>query len=113
MSARFVSSAPSLYPVDPVEAGHVFGSPLFERATVRVGESHTETIKAPRNSARTPYLTAVRRTGRPWTRSWISHDVLIRGVTPVFTTPTAPNRRFGADRSPSFGGPAPTHGVFA
>ncbi|WP_294392245.1 GH92 family glycosyl hydrolase [uncultured Sphingomonas sp.] len=116
MSAWFVFSALGLYPVDPVEAAYVFGSPLFSRAVLRVGDGRTLTIEAPGNRADTPYVTAVRWNGRPWTKSWIPHAELIRGGTLTFTMSAEPNRRFGvarADRPPSFGGPAPTHGVSA
>lgn len=109
MSAWFVFSALGFYPVDPVEGAYVFGSPLFERATVSVGNDRTLTIEAPGNRADTPYVAAVRWNGRPWTRSWIAHAELARGGRLSFTMSSEPNRSFGAaraDRPPSFGRPA-------
>ena len=38
MSAWFVLSALGFYPVDPVSAVYVLGSPLFDRAEVRLGQ---------------------------------------------------------------------------
>jgi predicted alpha-1,2-mannosidase len=106
MSAWFVFSALGFYPVDPVEAAYVFGSPLFERAEVSVGKGRTLVIEAPGNGPDTPYVAAVRWSGRPWTRSWIPHAELVKGGTLRFTMSRTPNRAFGraaADRPPSFG----------
>ncbi|WP_420136902.1 GH92 family glycosyl hydrolase [Sphingomonas sp.] len=113
MSAWFVFSALGFYPVDPVEAAYVFGSPLFERAEVRVGGGRTLLIEAPGNRAETPYVTAVRWNGRPWTRSWIAHEELARGGRLHFIMSSTPNPAFGramADRPPSFGSPPPSQG---
>ncbi|NWM20155.1 glycoside hydrolase family 92 protein, partial [Escherichia coli] len=41
MSAWFVLSALGLYPVDPVEAVYVFGSPLFTRASIALEHGRT------------------------------------------------------------------------
>ncbi|WP_394652246.1 GH92 family glycosyl hydrolase [uncultured Sphingomonas sp.] len=106
MSAWFVFSALGFYPVDPVEAVYVFGSPLFERAELRVGAGKRLVIEASGNGPTTPYVTAVEWDGRPWTKSWISHAELIRGGRLRFTMSATPNRDFGralADRPPSNG----------
>lgn len=106
MSAWFIFSALGFYPVDPVEAAYVFGSPLFERAELRLGEGRTLIIDAPGNRPDTPYVAAVAWNGRPWTRSWISHAELARGGTLHFTMAATPNPAFGralADRPPSNG----------
>jgi predicted alpha-1,2-mannosidase len=108
MSAWFVFSALGFYPVDPVEAAYVFGSPLFERAVVRLGEKRL-VIEAPGNRADTPYVAAVAWNGAPWSKSWIDHRTLAGGGTLRFTMSATPNPRFGearADRPPSFGRPA-------
>ncbi len=106
MSAWFVFSALGFSPVDPVEAAYVFGSPLFERATLRVGGGKRLVIEAPGNRADTPYVAAVTWNGRPWTKSWISHAELVKGGTLRFTMSATPVPGFGramAERPPSFG----------
>ncbi|MCD2322799.1 GH92 family glycosyl hydrolase [Sphingomonas sp. IC-56] len=105
MSAWFVLSALGFYPVDPVEAAYVFGSPLFTRVTLKLG-TRKLVIEAPGNGPDTPYVAAVTWNGRPWTKSWISHRDLAVGGTLRFTMSRTPNRSFGralADRPPSFG----------
>jgi len=106
MSAWFVLSALGFYPVDPVEAAYVFGSPLFERAEMQLGKGRKLVVEAPGNRPDTPYVAAVTWNGRPWSKSWISHRELAAGGTLRFTMSANPNRAFGralADRPPSFG----------
>ncbi len=106
MSAWFVMSALGFYPVDPVEAVYVFGSPLFERATVALPGGKRLVVEAPGNTTATPYVTAVTWNGRPWSKSWIAHADLVKGGTLRFTMSATPNPAFGRamnDRPPSFG----------
>jgi putative alpha-1,2-mannosidase len=109
MSAWFVLSALGFYPVDPVSAVYVFGSPLFDVAEVNVGNGRTLTVRANGNGPDRPYVQSVRWRGKPWTKNWIAHSELIQGGDLVFEMGAQPSR-FGAarrDRPPSFArGPA-------
>jgi predicted alpha-1,2-mannosidase len=104
MSAWFVLSALGFYPVDPVSAIYVFGSPLFDAAEVDVGKGRTLTVRANGNGPDRPYIQSVRWRGKPWTKNWIAHAELILGGDLVFEMGARPSR-FGAakrDRPPSF-----------
>jgi predicted alpha-1,2-mannosidase len=106
MSAWFVLSALGFYPVDPVSAVYVFGSPLFDRAEVNVGNGRRLIVEAPGNGPGRPYVQSVLWNGRPSSRSWIAHREIVRGGTLTFNMGGQPNRNFGrarADRPPSFG----------
>jgi predicted alpha-1,2-mannosidase len=109
MSAWFVLSALGFYPVDPVSAIYVFGSPLFDLAKVDVCNGRTLTVRANGNGPDRPYIQSVRWRGKPWTKNWIAHSELIQGGDLVFEMGVRPSR-FGAakrDRPPSFArGPA-------
>ena len=105
MSAWFVLSSLGFYPVDPVSALYVFGSPLFDMAEVDVGAGKTLAIRANGNGPVNPYIQSVRWNGAPWTRNWIAHADLVKGGDLVFEMGPRPSR-FGAakrDRPPSFG----------
>ncbi|MCX8475187.1 MAG: GH92 family glycosyl hydrolase [Sphingomonas sp.] len=105
MSAWFVLSALGFYPVDPVSALYVLGSPLFDRAEMRLGKGRTLRVIAKGNAPDAPYVQSVRWNGRPWTRNWISHADLAKGGELEFVMGREPSR-FGAaraDRPPSFG----------
>jgi predicted alpha-1,2-mannosidase len=104
MSAWYVLSALGLYPVDPVSANYVLGSPLFDRAEMRVGAGKTLVVEARGNAADRPYVQSVTWNGRPWTKSWIAHADIVRGGRLVFEMGATPNRDFGrapADRPPA------------
>jgi len=104
-SAWFVLSSLGFYPVDPVSAVYVFGSPLFDAAELDLGGGRRLRVRALGNAPDRPYVQSVRWNGRPWTRNWIAHRDLVRGGTLEFTMGAAPSR-FGTapgDRPPSFG----------
>jgi predicted alpha-1,2-mannosidase len=105
MSAWFVLSALGFYPVDPVSTIYVFGSPLFDRAEIALGEGRELRVIARGNAPDRPYVQSVTWNGEPWTRNWIAHADLVRGGELVFEMGASPSR-FGAakaDRPPSFG----------
>lgn len=105
MSAWFIMSALGFYPVDPVSAVYVFGSPLFDEAEMDLGGGKTLRVRAPGNGPNAPYVQSVRWNGKPWTRNWIDHAELAKGGELVFEMGAQPSR-FGtaqADRPPSFG----------
>ncbi|WHU03206.1 GH92 family glycosyl hydrolase [Sphingomonas sp. NIBR02145] len=105
MSAWFVFSALGFYPVDPVSALYVFGSPLFDRVEVDLGGGRTLRVLANGNGADRPYIQSVRWNGKPWTKNWIAHTDLAKGGELVFEMGDKPSS-FGtarADRPPSFG----------
>ncbi|HEX5182647.1 MAG TPA: GH92 family glycosyl hydrolase [Allosphingosinicella sp.] len=105
MSAWFVLSALGFYPVDPVSALYVFGSPLFDRADVALGNGRTLRVVARGNGPDRPYIQSARWNGRPHSRNWIAHSELVRGGELVFEMGPRPSK-FGtakADRPPSFG----------
>jgi len=103
-SAWFVLSSLGFYPVDPVSAVYVLGSPLFDAAELDLGGGRRLHVRAIGNAPDRPYVQSVRWNGKPWTRNWIAHRDLVKGGTLEFTMGAAPSR-FGtapADRPPSF-----------
>ena len=96
MSAWLVLSALGLYPVDPVSARYVFGSPLVERAELALPGGRTLEIEARGNGPDRIYVQSVTWRGQPHTRSWIDHASLMQGGRLVFTMGAEPNPGFGA-----------------
>jgi predicted alpha-1,2-mannosidase len=105
MSAWYILSALGLYAVDPVSANYVFGSPLFDSATLDLGGGKKLEIRAVGNGPSHPYVRAVEWNGVPYRKSWIRHADLIAGGRLTFHMSAKPNKVFGAameDRPPSF-----------
>src|SRR3546814_13294979 len=99
MSALFILSALGFYPVDPVSAIYVFGSPLFDVAEVTVGAGKTLTVRAEGNGPDRPYVQSVTWNGQPWSKNWIAHADLIGGGELVFEMGAEPSQFGTAKRS--------------
>jgi len=105
MSAWYIMSALGFYAVDPVGGNYVFGSPLFDRATIALGNGRTLVIEAVGNAPDKPYVQSVTWDGKPYTKSWCRHAQIAQGGTIVFRMSDKPNESFGRareDRPPSF-----------
>ncbi|HCB74865.1 MAG TPA: alpha-mannosidase [Sphingomonas bacterium] len=96
MSAWFLLSALGFYPVDPVSAQYVLGSPLFDRAELRLGNGRRLVVEAAGNAPDAPYVRGVSWRGERWTRGWIDHVTLMMGGTLRFEMSREPDRAFAA-----------------
>lgn len=108
MSAWYLMSAMGLYPVDPVSATYIFGSPIFPRVSLELAEGKRLLIEARGVSAQNFYIQSVEWNGKPWKFSWISHEDLEKGGRLIFQMGSRPNLEFGSgksDRPPSFRSP--------
>jgi predicted alpha-1,2-mannosidase len=102
MSAWFVMGALGMYAVDPVSATYVLSAPLFERATVRLGNGRQLVIEAKSETGNTEsdkYIQSISVNGRPYDRLWIRHEDLVNGAHLVFTLGPNPDKTFAADET--------------
>jgi predicted alpha-1,2-mannosidase len=99
MSAWYVISALGFYAVDPVSANYVFGTPLFERATVDMGHGHHLIVEAKRSSPKDQYIQSVMLNGKSYDKVWFRHSDVALGGTIVFQMGSQPNKAFGASES--------------
>ena len=95
MSSWYILSSLGLYQVEPAGGKYVFGSPLFDRATLDVGNGKSFTITALNNSPENIYIQSVRLNGKDYDKSYILFNDLKAGGTLEFT--------MGAEPSPTFG----------
>jgi predicted alpha-1,2-mannosidase len=105
ISAWYVMSALGFYAVDPVSGNYVFGGPLFDRASIKLGNGKTLVVEAKGNGPNRPYVQSVSWNGKPYTKSWFSHAQIAEGGTFVIEMGEKPNENFGTalvDRPPSF-----------
>jgi predicted alpha-1,2-mannosidase len=99
MSAWYVLSALGFYSVDPVSGNYVFGTPLFDRAVVDVGNKKELVIEAKRGSPDDKYVQSVTFDGKPYQRVWFRHADIANGATIVFTMGSKPNEQFGVEEN--------------
>lgn len=91
MSAWYVLSSVGLYQVEPAGGKYIFGSPLFNEATLKVGRGKTFKIIARNNSARNIYIQSARLDGKKYTRSYIDFRDIVRGGTLEFVMGDKPS----------------------
>jgi len=79
MSAWYVLSSIGFYAVDPVSAEYVFGSPLFDRVTMKLGGGRELVVEARRESAKSVYVASVELNGKPHPNAWFRHADVAAG----------------------------------
>ncbi|HVU33429.1 MAG TPA: GH92 family glycosyl hydrolase [Opitutaceae bacterium] len=103
MSAWYVWSAIGLYPVNPASGVYVIGSPLVEKAAIRLDPTvypgGTFTIVAHDESRQNAYVQWAKLNGRPLEHPWITHAELVRGGTLELQMGRFPNKAWGAPGS--------------
>ena len=78
MSAWYVLSSLGMYEAEPAGGRYWFGSPLFDRAEVKV-PGGVFTLTAENNSAANKYIQRVWLNGQPYTKPWIGHADVMKG----------------------------------
>jgi predicted alpha-1,2-mannosidase len=99
MSAWYILSSLGFYPVFPANCSYVMGSPLFDKAIIHLAENKTLTIKAINNGPKNVYIQSVKLNGKPYNKTYLLHEDIVRGGTLEFKMGSKPNKNFGAAES--------------
>lgn len=97
MSAWAVWSMMGLYPANPASGEYVFGSPMFDLVTLQLPNNMSFKIATGNNGPDHPYIQSVWLNGERYTKTYITHDVLMRGGVLYFEMGDTPNKNWGAD----------------
>jgi predicted alpha-1,2-mannosidase len=95
MSAWYVLSSLGFYPVFPASSEYVFGSPLFDRATIKLPEGKSFTIETENNSDENIYIRRVELNGEDYNKLTINHRDIMNGGVLKFVMGNKPNPDFG------------------
>ena len=106
MSAWFVLSALGFYAVDPVSTQYVFGTPLFDRATLTLAGGKKLVLEARRATPESIYIHGVELNGKQHPNSWFSHAEVAEGGHFTFHLGPQPAQHFGKALSCRPGGSA-------
>ncbi len=79
MSAWYVFNAMGLYPMNPAGGVYDFGSPLFDKVTIEMGNGKTFTIEAKNVSAENKYIKSVELNGKKVDVLHITHSDIAAG----------------------------------
>jgi predicted alpha-1,2-mannosidase len=96
MSAWYIMSALGFYAVNPASGNYEFGTPLFEKVTIDLGNKRQLVVEAKRKSPSDKYIQSVLLNGRPYEKAWFRHADIAGGGTLVFRMGSEPNRKFAA-----------------
>ncbi len=95
MSSWYIFSSLGFYPVNPANGVYVLGSPLFGKATVKLAGGKSFTVQTLNNSKENIYIQSITLNGKPYTKSFITHQDLVKGGTMVVKMGNKPNYNFG------------------
>ncbi len=101
MSAWYVLSSLGFYQVNPANGVYVFGSPLFDEASVKLAAGKTLHVIAKNNSAQNIYIQNASFNGKKLTHSFITFQEMAQGGDLVFEMGSKPSASWGralADR---------------
>ena len=84
MSAWYVFSALGFYPVNPVSAQYIFGTPAFEEATITLPNGKKFSVLAHGVSSEKFYIEKALLNGKVLDRNYVTHDEIMNGGTLEF-----------------------------
>lgn len=96
MSAWHILSALGFYQVNPANGVLVFGSPLFEKASIRLPGDKVFQVVAEGNSPENIYIQSATLNGRPYTKGYIRYEDVMKGGNLTFRMGAQPNPDFGS-----------------
>jgi predicted alpha-1,2-mannosidase len=99
MSAWYVFSALGFYPVNPDSGIYAIGSPLVNKATIKLDRKHfggrTFTVLAENNGPENSYIQSATLNGKALLRPWITYQEVTGGGTLRFVMGAKPNPEWG------------------
>ena len=81
MSAWYILSSVGLYQVEPAGGKYIIGSPIFDKASLNVGKGKTFSIICKDNSKENMYIQHAKLNGKPYTKSYIMYNDIMKGGT--------------------------------
>ena len=84
MSAWYVLSAMGFYPVNPVSGVYEIGTPLFPEMQLNLANGKVFTVLAPNVNRENIYIQSVKVNGVAYDKSYLTHDMIMDGVTVEF-----------------------------
>ena len=94
-SAWYVFSAIGFYPVCPASDQYVLGTPLFKSVNLHLDNGKTVSIKAGNNSRENFYVKNLNVNGRPYSKNYVTHSELLKGMKMDYTMDSKPNTSRG------------------
>ncbi len=101
LSAWYIFSAMGFYPVNPADQTYVFGSPLVKKASIQLANGNRFVMQAHDLSNKNIYIHKVLLNGKPFDKTFITHEQINSGAKLEFFMSDTPNKAWGTDHSAS------------
>ena len=95
MSAWYVMSSLGFYPVHPAQGIYVFGSPLFDEASIDVGNGKHFTMTMKNNSPANKYIQKIMLNNKKYTKAYITYADIMNGGTLIIEMGKKPSSKWG------------------
>jgi predicted alpha-1,2-mannosidase len=92
MSSWYVFSALGFYPMCPGTTEYLVGSPLFDRATIKLPNGKQFIVTASRNGPQRPYIRGATLNGQPFHKTFLTHEQIANGGEVIFNMTSAPDK---------------------
>lgn len=96
MSAWLVLSAMGFYPVSPGQPDYAIGTPWFPEVEIFLENGNSLKIFAEDVSKSSYYIQSASLNGAAYSKSWLSHDDILRGGELRFVMGSRPNESWGS-----------------
>ena len=94
-SAWYVFSALGFYTVCPGTDQYVLGTPLFKSVKLHLENGKTVVIDSNNNSLENRYVHSMKVNGKAYTRNYLTHDQLLKGIRIQYQMSPTPNKNRG------------------
>ncbi len=98
MSAWYVFSAMGFYPVNPAQGVYVIGTPVFNRVEIENKTGKDFIVIAEGTSSENRFIQSASWNGAPYSKTYITHDMITTGGTLEFEMGKTPNNTWGTSK---------------
>lgn len=99
MSAWLVFGMMGFYPVCPGSPYYVIGSPGFEEVVITLESGREFRVEAKGYSEKNIYIQSATLNGKPYSRSILSHEDIMKGGILSFVMGSEPNKQWGINKN--------------
>lgn len=97
-SAWYVFSSLGFYPVTPGASQYVIGSPLFDKATLKLQNGNEFQIIAKNNSEENFYIESASLNGEEWNKNYLNYEDVMQGGIFQLEMTNTPNKERGVTK---------------
>ena len=99
MSAWYICSAMGFYPVCPGSDQYVIGAPYLPSMKLTLPNGNAIQVKAPKVSDTNRYVQKILVNGKPYSKTYFTHNQLTAGITIEYVMGSKPNKKCGTAKA--------------